>query len=118
MDRASADHKTEYLEPDVRPGGRYGMKTNFRRHLLGHSRVSGDSPSRKAGRTWAWTKTPSRPGEANESGPTIVTVEFFSRGGSTEVVLTHEGFTSSALRDRHELGWKGCFETLERFLQA
>lgn len=120
MGRASADHKTEYLELDVRPGGRYRMKTISPSGDIfwGTGEYREIRPPEKLVFTWAWTKTPARQGEANECGPTIVTVEFFAQGESTEVVLTHEGFLATALRDRHEPGWKGCFETLERFLQA
>ncbi|HXO45070.1 MAG TPA: SRPBCC domain-containing protein [Candidatus Cybelea sp.] len=120
MCRASAEHKAEYLELDVRPGGRYRLKSTSPSGdffwLTGEYREI--RPPEKLVFTWEWTKTPVRPGEVNECGPTIVTVEFFARGDSTEVVLTHEGFTTSALGDRHELGWKGCFETLGRVLQA
>jgi len=122
MGRASADHNTEYLELDVRPGGRYRMKTISISPsgdiFWGTGEYREVRPPEKLVFTWEWTKTPARQGEANVCGPTIVTVEFFARGEATEVVLTHEGFTATALRDRHELGWKGCFETLERFLLA
>jgi hypothetical protein len=39
-------------------------------------------------------------------------VEFLDRGGSTEVLLTHESFVDAADRDRHAAGWTGCLNRL------
>lgn len=48
---------------------------------------------------------------------TILKVDFFDRGGSTEVVLTHEFFTDPAMRDRHNAGWNVCFDRLGEHLE-
>ena len=48
---------------------------------------------------------------------TVVTVEFFAKGDSTDVVLTHTLFASNAVRHEHEVGWNGCFDILEKTLQ-
>jgi hypothetical protein len=45
-----------------------------------------------------------------------VTVEFFVRGNSTEMVLTHAVFGSAKDRDDHKQGWNGCFDSLARIL--
>src|SRR5439155_13482444 len=42
----------------------------------------------------------------------LVTVEFHERGGSTEVILRHEGFLTAAKRDRHNEGWGACLDKL------
>jgi len=67
--------------------------------------------------SWSWTKdTPDGP-QLHPDGPEMqVTVEFFARGNSTEVVLTHAVFGSAKGRDDHHQGWKGCFDSLARIL--
>jgi len=39
-------------------------------------------------------------------------------GGDTEVIVTHERIASPALRDRHEQGWRGCLDGLERYISG
>jgi uncharacterized protein YndB with AHSA1/START domain len=51
--------------------------------------------------------------EANE---TVVTIEFFSVGDSTQVTLTHQRFSNEEARDRHEHGWTGCLDRLAKIL--
>jgi len=55
--------------------------------------------------TWRWEAEP-------EHGETLVTVEFHDRGGSTEVVVTHELFPDQKIRDDHNRGWSGCLDRL------
>lgn len=59
--------------------------------------------------TWTWEET-----EDHDIGETVVTVEFKDRDGSTEVVLTHEGFPTSDDRGNHEQGWTSCLDRLQR----
>jgi len=68
--------------------------------------------------TWQWEKDGSEAdfGEV-EPGETVVTLEFHERGKQTEVVLTHENFSSAESRDRHEHGWNGCLDSLVKFAQ-
>src|SRR5437879_2218006 len=65
--------------------------------------------------TWAWEKDGSEPdfGEV-EPSEMLVTLEFRARGKQTELVLTQEKFASVESRDRHEQGWTGCFDKLEK----
>jgi|ERR1700751_807123 uncharacterized protein YndB with AHSA1/START domain len=49
---------------------------------------------------------------------TLVTIEFFEDGDKTHVTLTHQKFTSSEMRERHEHGWRGCFDRLESLLAS
>ena len=59
--------------------------------------------------TWRWEAEP-------EDGETVVTVEFHDRGGSTEVVLTHELFPNEKARGEHERGWSSSFDKLAKIL--
>jgi len=43
-------------------------------------------------------------------------VEFLPKGKGTEVVLTHEQFSDTEIRNKHQQGWTGCLERLQRFL--
>jgi uncharacterized protein YndB with AHSA1/START domain len=46
-----------------------------------------------------------------------VTVSFAAiMDGATEVVIHHERIHSTAVRDDHERGWKGCLDGLERWV--
>lgn len=53
--------------------------------------------------TWRWEAQP-------ELGETLVTVEFLDRGGSTEVLLTHEFFPGAKALERHAKGWSGSLD--------
>ena len=77
---------------DLRVGGRY----RFEGTSKGHS--------------WAIE------GVFREPGETTVTVEFRERGKSTEVTVTHEGFTNAAARSEHNKGWIGCLDRLGRLV--
>ncbi len=50
--------------------------------------------------------------------PERVTVRFDERGGQTEVSITHERIGEAALRDRHQAGWQGCFDSLAAYLEG
>ena len=56
--------------------------------------------------TWDWEKDGGEPdfGEL-EGAETQMTVEFRELGKKTQLVLTHEKFTSTERRDRHIVGW-------------
>ena len=60
--------------------------------------------------TWFWENRP-------DEGETLVTIEFYEQGNSTEVVLTHELFQNEAVRDAHNKGWSGALGQLARFLE-
>src|ERR1700734_708126 len=71
-------------------------------NVLGTYRVI--DPPRKLVYTWRW-----------EGGPetdTLVTVD------STEVTITHDQFLDVETRNKHNEGWSGCFNRLERFLTS
>jgi uncharacterized protein YndB with AHSA1/START domain len=120
MCRPTPDREVKYHELDVRPGGRYRLETvsptGDLYMLEGTYREI--RPPEKLVFTWAWTRTPDKGSPIKENEETLVTVEFLERGKVTEVVLTHEKFSSAEIRERHEHGWNGCFDTLNGVLQA
>ena len=60
--------------------------------------------------TWVWQNEP-----LSLAGNTVVTVEFIDLGGSTEVKLLHEGFSSEEFCNNHTEGWN---EALNRYEKA
>ena len=103
----------EAVEVDLRVGGRYriAMKApdGGTHTAVGEYRVV-ERPGRLV-YTWNWAD------EGRDMGETVVTVEFRGRGdGTSEVVLTHEGFPGAEARDDHETGWTSCVRRLERLL--
>ena len=92
---------------DLKVGGRY--------HITMH--VPGDQhdvmgvyreivPNQKLVFTWAWKSTPER--------ESLVTVTFKADGDATIMTLLHEQFFDEPARDRHEQGWGGAIDKLEK----
>ena len=105
--RVSAQHKTKIVELDLRVGGRYrleGTTPEGENYVLSGLYREIKPPERLVF-TWHWETDPS-------FGESLVTVELFARGASTEMVLTHERFADQTRRDRHAVGWEGCFHQL------
>jgi uncharacterized protein YndB with AHSA1/START domain len=74
-------------------------------------------PPEKIALSWSWNKDTSAGAQLHPDSPdTEVTVEFFVRGNSTEVVLTHAASGSAKDRDEHNQGWNGCFDVLTTVL--
>jgi uncharacterized protein YndB with AHSA1/START domain len=117
-------HVVTHLEQDIRTGGRYQMQvrdTIKGETYLGRGIYREVTPPEKIVFTWAWTKTDSTSASAElhpGSSETLVTVEFFDRGGSTEIVLTHATFGDAKDRDEHDRGWNGCLDILTAILQT
>jgi uncharacterized protein YndB with AHSA1/START domain len=57
-------------------------------------------------------------GEAMQNRETIVTLDFLDQGTVTEVVLTHEGLVSPALRALFEGGWPSLLDALGSILSS
>ncbi len=49
---------------------------------------------------------------------TLVTIELHEKDGGTELTLTHEGLPTPTAREKHEGGWIGCLDGLDRHLKA
>jgi uncharacterized protein YndB with AHSA1/START domain len=60
--------------------------------------------------TWAWRSTPER--------ESLVIITFKPDGDGTLLTLQHEQFFDEPARDRHQTGWTGILEKLDRYLAA
>ena len=105
-------YATPSVEVDLRMGGKYRL--GMRKlpdgpifYLAGTYREV--RPPEKLVYTWQWEAKP-------ELGDTLVTVEFHDRGGSTEIVLTHELFPTEKARGDHERGWSSSWDKLAKIL--
>jgi uncharacterized protein YndB with AHSA1/START domain len=58
--------------------------------------------------TWAWKTTPER--------ESLVTVLLKPDGAGTLLTLTHEQFVDEEARDRHQGGWNGALDKMEKFV--
>lgn len=67
-------------------------------------------PNEKLVFSWAWKSTPERESQ--------VTLTFKPDGAGTLMTLTHEQFFDADARDRHNQGWTGAMEKLERYLAS
>jgi uncharacterized protein YndB with AHSA1/START domain len=96
-----------HAETDARVGGLYRIVA---RSPDGEHEVSGTYrevvPNEKLVFTWAWRATPER--------ESLVTVLLGADGGGTLLTLVHEQFFDEAERARHEHGWYGSMDKLER----
>jgi uncharacterized protein YndB with AHSA1/START domain len=61
--------------------------------------------------TWGWQGN-----RAVEFGETVVTVDFLDKEGFTEVQITHDRFPNNEVRDKHNYGWNGCLDRLQKHL--
>ena len=95
-------------ETDLRVGGRF--RVVFHTEDGEEHDVSGVYrevvPNERLVFTWAWRSTPER--------ESLVTVVLRPDGGGTSLTLTHEQFFDEEARDRHEFGWTGTLDKLER----
>jgi uncharacterized protein YndB with AHSA1/START domain len=92
---------------DVRVGGRYhitGFTHDDRHDVMGVYREV--VPNQKLVFTWAWKSTPER--------ESLVTVTFKPDGDGTLLTLLHEQFFDEPARDRHNQGWTGALDKLEK----
>lgn len=64
-------------------------------------------PPERLSMTWVWEEDD--PADEHE---TLLTLEFFDRGGKTELVLTHEQFARGESRTGHERGWTAILDQL------
>ena len=117
-----SQHVVIHHEQDIHTGGRYLMEV---RDPVKYETYWGKGvyrevkPPEKIVFTWSWTRTTPDGAQLHPDSPeTVVTVEFFARGNSTEVVLTHAVFASAKDRDEHDHGWNGCLDVLASVLQT
>jgi uncharacterized protein YndB with AHSA1/START domain len=97
---------------DVRVGGRYNIvfhTEDGEEHNVGGVYREVARSERLEFRlqfTWAWRSTPER--------ESIVTVLIKPDGDGSILTLIHEQFFDEPARDRHEWGWKGSLNKLEK----
>lgn len=104
--------KTLRVESDPRTGGHYRwlmQSPDGEQHDV--SGVYREViPNEKLVFTWAWKTMPER--------ESLVTVTFRKDGSGTILTLTHEQFFDEDARDRHQHGWNGAMEKLDKYLAA
>ena len=97
---------------DVRPGGRYGFDISGADGKV--FRVRGEHVEIKVPEklvfTWFWETEP-------EYGNTLVQLEFVDLGEKSELIMTHERFANSVARDKHNMGWALCLDSLQRVVE-
>jgi uncharacterized protein YndB with AHSA1/START domain len=92
---------------DLRIGGRYHITMHVpgdRHDVMGVYREI--VPNERLVFTWAWKSTPER--------ESLVTVTFKPDGAGTLFTLLHEQFFDADARDRHQQGWAGAIDKLEK----
>ncbi len=109
-------HQAEYVELDVRPGGRYVVEIKLPEGKLyrGRGTFREVNPPAKLVFTWFWEDGDNVPLHERES---LVTVELFEAELGTEIVLTHELLANIKERDEHKQGWEGCINVLAEVLK-
>jgi uncharacterized protein YndB with AHSA1/START domain len=95
-------------ETDVRTGGSYTIEfateDGEQHHVSGvYKEVV---PNQKLAFTWAWRTMPER--------ESFVTVLIKPEGAGSILTLIHEQFFDEPARDRHEFGWTGALDKMER----
>ncbi len=107
---APTDDYTTKANVDLRVGHEYRIAITHKggnvHTILGTYRLI--EPPRKLVYTWRWENGP--------SADTLVTVDFNPDGEATKVTITHEQFTNTEDRDKHNEGWNGCLNRLQRTL--
>src|SRR3984885_13507362 len=107
---APSDDYTTKASVDLRIGHEYRIVITHKggnvHTILGTYRLI--EPPRKLVYTWRW--------EGGPMADTLVTVDFTPDGDATKVTITHEQFINTEDRDKHNEGWIGCLNRLQRTL--
>jgi uncharacterized protein YndB with AHSA1/START domain len=93
---------------DVRVGGRYLIvfhTEDGEEHTVG-GEYREVVPNQKLAFTWAWRTMPER--------ESFVAILIKPEGAGSILTLIHEQFADEPARDRHEWGWTGALNKLER----
>ena len=107
---APTDDYTTRASVDLQVGHEYRIAITHKggnvHTILGTYRLI--DPPRKLVYTWRW--------EGGPMADTLVTVDFAPDGEATKVTITHEQFMNTEDRDKHNEGWNGCLNRLQRTL--
>ena len=106
---------TEWLGPatmEPRAGGRLSLElsTGGERFRI-YGTVVAATPGQGLTLRWSWDTDSPVLGSASD---TSVTVEFVPARGGVDVVVTHEGLPSEAVRDAYIRGWRRCLDGMLR----
>jgi uncharacterized protein YndB with AHSA1/START domain len=93
---------------DARVGGSFRFELENGGSIVGTYLHIG--PPEKLVFTWS--------GEAIQGRETVVTLDFLDQGPVTEVVLTHEGLSTEAMRALVEGGWPSLLDALAEVLSS
>ncbi|HUP21236.1 MAG TPA: SRPBCC domain-containing protein [Gemmatimonadota bacterium] len=101
-------------EVDARPGGAFRviMRAPDGSEHVAQGAFRRVEPPSLLTFTWSWESAAEEPEE------TLVTVELSEEGGSTRLLLVHEGFSTEAERENHAEGWTSCVEQLVTLLEV
>ena len=104
------DWDTPVAEVDLRVGGK--VRVVMRRPDGTEVEAQGeytliDRPRRLV-MTWAFEDDP--------SNVQLIELSFSESEGSTTVLMVNSGVSTDERRDRQDVGWRGCFDELERVL--
>jgi len=100
--------KAKSAECDLRVGGRYRwvmIAPSGEEHDVGGV-FREVIPNEKLVFTWAWKSTPER--------ESLVTVMIKPDGDGSLLTVTHEQFFDEDARDRHQGGWNGALDKMEK----
>ncbi len=109
---APGEMKVPNASSDLRVGGAYSveMKGDMGGQLVNPTAKGTYKkiiPNELVSFTWQW--------QGDSTAETLVTVTLKDVDGGTEVTLTHEQFMSVEAKEKHQHGWQGCLENLEKF---
>lgn len=111
---ASPSHRPGIAEVDLRVGGRYRLSMinddEGTETVITGEYVEVERPTRIAF-TWSWESGRDDPTDGSTS---LVEIDFEADGDATLVTLRHSGLVTPESIERHERGWNGCFDSLER----
>lgn len=104
--------QTRELVADVRVGGKYrwDLTNSEGEKMTCRGEYRELQPGKRIVFTWHWEDD-----EVWKNHTSVVTVELSDRDGGTELRLIHEKLPSEESRDRHNEGWNGALDKLEKF---
>jgi NAD(P)-dependent dehydrogenase (short-subunit alcohol dehydrogenase family)/uncharacterized protein YndB with AHSA1/START domain len=105
----------EWTEPPMmepRSGAGFSLRMTARgeKYYIRGTVIAGE-PGERLTLEWGWAS--SSPVLGSHSG-TVVAVQFLPARGEVDVVITHEGLPSEAVRDAYIRGWRRCLEGMAR----
>jgi uncharacterized protein YndB with AHSA1/START domain len=119
MCRDVPEHDARYTALEVRPRGRYVIEIPIPGGLYrGHGEFHEVIPPEKLVFTWAWERIPPKESDNLQTTDSLITVELFAHGETTEMLFTHEQLDTPEDLESHRQGWEGCFQILTMYLDS